>query len=142
MLIERLRTMRQAISSLAVDAELLRRDIPDTAHPYEDEMARDLALSLRGWEKRFAARVNQLGGDIVLRPQLKVVSPVEPDPAPVTVPAELTGFVLVDEAPVATRARLAARWQELTHLLQMGLADSDIAHEHTLLSAHQAWLTS
>lgn len=66
----------------------------------------------------------------------------EPEPEVPAVPEALTGFVLVNEAPDATRARLMARWQELTHLLQMGLADSDLAHEHTLLSAHQGWLTS
>lgn len=75
---------------------------------------------------------------------------VEPTPAPepapagpsIIVPEALTGFVLVGETPAATKARLASRWVELTHLLQMGLADSDIAHEHTLLSPHQAWLLS
>lgn len=72
---------------------------------------------------------------------------VEPAPvveaAPsIVIPEALTGFVLVGEAPAVTKARLAGRWVELTHLLQMGLADSDIAHEHTLLSPHQAWLLS
>lgn len=72
----------------------------------------------------------------------------EPEPAPapeapaIVVPEALAGFVLVGESAADARARLSARWQELTHLLQMGLADADAAHEHTLLSAHQAWLTS
>lgn len=72
----------------------------------------------------------------------EVMAEAAPAAPAIVIPEALTGFVLVDEAPADTRARLAARWQELTHLLQMGLADSDLAHEHTLLSAHQGWLTS
>lgn len=72
----------------------------------------------------------------------------EPEPAPapeapaIVVPEALAGCVIADEAPGETKARLAGRWVELTHLLQMGLASADEAAEHTLLSAHQGWLQS
>ena len=70
----------------------------------------------------------------------------EPAPAPeapaIVVPEALAGFVIADEAPGETKARLAGRWVELTHLLQMGLASADEAAEHTLLSAYQGWLQS
>jgi hypothetical protein len=66
----------------------------------------------------------------------------EPEPEATVVPEALAPLVLPDEAPEVTRARLAGRWVELTHLLQMGLATGEQAAEHTLLSAHQEWLTS
>lgn len=66
---------------------------------------------------------------------------VTPEPS-IVVPEALTGFILVGEPAAQTKARLAGRWVELTHLLQMGLASADEAAEHTLLSAHQGWLTS
>lgn len=72
----------------------------------------------------------------------------EPEPAPapeapaIVVPDALAGLVLPDETAGETKARLAGRWVELTHLLQMGLATAEQASEHTLLSAHQSWLQS
>jgi hypothetical protein len=69
------------------------------------------------------------GGDVI------------PEPS-IVVPDALSAMAIAGEAPGETKARLAGRWVELTHLLQMGLADADAAHEHTLLSAHQGWLTS
>jgi hypothetical protein len=60
----------------------------------------------------------------------------------VVVPEPLTCFVLLGETAADTRTRLTARWIELTHLLQMGLATGKQAAEHTLLSAHHGWLTS
>lgn len=121
-----------AIVDLAEDAEALAEALDDAAHPYDDEMARDLALTMRGWERRYRIRLDQLNPPPV----------AEPEPPASGVPEGLTAFVLVGEDAGTAKARLAARWQELTHLLQMALADSDQAHEHTVLSAHQGWLTS
>jgi hypothetical protein len=60
----------------------------------------------------------------------------------VVVPEPLIRFALAGETATDTRTRLTARWIELTHLLQMGLATGKQAAEHTLLSAHHGWLTS
>lgn len=68
--------------------------------------------------------------------------PPPPEPLAPVVPEALTGFVLVGEAPAQTKARLAGRWVELTHLLQMGLATPEQSAEHTALSRHQSWLQS
>jgi hypothetical protein len=123
MLAEQIDEITRRITALAEAAEALAVAIPDDAHPYEDEMVRDLGLTLRGWEDRFILRLDQL------RPR--------------KAPPEIIALLLQGETLAEARKRLSICVSRANNarMLKVPIAPEDAAGE-AQYNALMAWLRS
>lgn len=123
MLAEQIDEITRRITALAEAAEALAVDIPDDAHPYEDEMVRDLGRTLRGWEDRFILRLDQL------RPR--------------KAPPEIVALLLQGETLAEARKRLSICVSRANNarMLKVPIAPEDAAGEEQY-NALMAWMRS